>query len=396
MARRQSSGLILWLLLGVIALIGYGSLYPFDFRFDASHPTFKAALLQLTWARAGRADQVRNVLLYLPFGFCVMLWLRVRSGAIWAAIIATLLGSLLSLSIEILQVYLTIRVPSLRDIVLNAAGTSVGALAGIIWRGLSGLVYMSPNSRNRPGDRSALLLICTWVLWRLAEFDPGVSLSRLKLALRPFMEVSYSLPLIVKYLLFWLVIAQAVLSFANRQRSNEALLTVIMVVMIGRLLFVTQPFIVSELLALLLLLPALVVLHKLRGTPQTMLMTLAFVAWLVYESLSPFVFIGIDHQFDLWPFLGWFEQGMPIDPDQLLRKLFIFGAFTWLLKENGLSMRSAMIAVVATVFSLEIVQLWQAGHTSSLTDPAIALVMGSLMRLSGNDRASRSNSLKRS
>ncbi len=131
MARRQSSGLILWLLLGVIALIGYGSLYPFDFRFDASHPTFKAALLQLTWARAGRADQVRNVLLYLPFGFCVMLWLRVRSGAIWAAIIATLLGSLLSLSIEILQVYLTIRVPSLRDIVLNAAGTSVVHLQGL-------------------------------------------------------------------------------------------------------------------------------------------------------------------------------------------------------------------------------------------------------------------------
>ena len=104
MVRTQSSGFVPWLLLGVVALIAYGSLYPFNFNFDGSYPTLNAALHQLSWARAGRADRVRNVLLYLPLGFCLMLWLRARMSFAIAVCTATLLGSLLSLGIELAQV----------------------------------------------------------------------------------------------------------------------------------------------------------------------------------------------------------------------------------------------------------------------------------------------------
>ena len=65
-----------WLLLAVIALIVYGSLYPFNFKPDAIDGGCSRRSRQLSWARAGRGDRISNVLLYLPLGFCLFLWLE--------------------------------------------------------------------------------------------------------------------------------------------------------------------------------------------------------------------------------------------------------------------------------------------------------------------------------
>ena len=50
-------------------------------------PTFAEALQVLTWARASRGDMFNNVLLYVPFGFCVALLIEPRLGTI-AGIVA--------------------------------------------------------------------------------------------------------------------------------------------------------------------------------------------------------------------------------------------------------------------------------------------------------------------
>ena len=73
------------LLLAVVTgLIVYVSLYPF--RFAPHGPTFAEALQVLTWARASRGDMFNNVLLYVPFGFCVALLIEPRLGAArWAS-----------------------------------------------------------------------------------------------------------------------------------------------------------------------------------------------------------------------------------------------------------------------------------------------------------------------
>lgn len=394
MSSKQSSTLVLWLLAGVIALISYGSLYPFNFRFDGTYPTLSSALSQLGWARAGRADRVRNVLLYLPLGFCLILLLRSKLGIVWATVLATVTGCLLSLTIEVLQVYLSIRVPSLMDVVLNTAGTCVGAIGGVAWRGLSGLVYISPNSRQQPGDRSALVLICIWVMWRLADFDLSVSLSRLKLALGPLMEASYSWPEVAQFLLLWVVVAQAILSFAHRQRGNEALLIVIAIVLVGRLLFVLSPFNSSELIALVLLLPALVLVHKLASGIQSVVLFTLLVSWFVYQQLAPFHLNTTAHQFDYTSTMHWLTDGMPIDLEFLFSKLFMFAALIWTLKQVGLSMRAAMIGVVLAVLCIEIVQLWQISQVSSLTSPVLALCTGMIMRIASNEQKNKTRSLR--
>lgn len=389
MSRNPSSGLIPWLLLAVVGLIAYGSLYPFDLRFDGTHPSLSAAIQQLSWARAGRADRVRNVLLYTPLGFCLMLWLRQRVGVVLAALLATALGCLLSLVIEIVQVYVSTRVPSLRDVALNASGSLLGALAGVTWRSLSALVYLSPATRSRKGDRSALLVVCAWVLWRWSDFELSLSLTRLKLALQPLLEWTVSIPAVLYYLMLWLVVAQLVLSSFNRQRSHEVLLSVIVTVMVGRLLFVTPAFIPSELVALVLLLPTLILLHKLRGAPQSLLVLLVYGLWFLHGQLSPYEFSATSGRFDFWPFKQWLEQGMPIDAEALLGKCFAYAALIWLLKDAGMMMVLSRWLVVATVLLMEFVHLWQPVQQGSLTNPAIALCVGWLMQLASDERRPR-------
>src|SRR6185503_13915968 len=135
----HSRSVIFWLLIVVLALIVYGSLYPFNFKADAIEGGVLEAFRQLSWQRAGRGDRISNVLLYLPLGFCLFLWFELRWHRALSMIVATVLGTLLSLSIEIAQGYVSTRVPSLTDLSLNALGTLLGAMAGLAWGGLSRL-----------------------------------------------------------------------------------------------------------------------------------------------------------------------------------------------------------------------------------------------------------------
>src|SRR5687767_8548953 len=112
MSRVSSPSFVPWLLVAVIAIIAWGSLYPFNFDAQAVHGSLVEAVSKLTWARAGRGDRVLNVLLYLPLGFCLFLSLgprrRWRSTAITVAC-----GAGFSFAIEVAQSCLPARVPSL-------------------------------------------------------------------------------------------------------------------------------------------------------------------------------------------------------------------------------------------------------------------------------------------
>ena len=115
------------LLAVVVALILYVSLWPFSFGADG--PGVLETLRQLTWARAGRSDLFNNVLLYVPLGFCIALVVEPRLGRAGALAAGVVCGALLSLAVEVAQASITLRVPSLTDLSLNAAGSLAGAFA---------------------------------------------------------------------------------------------------------------------------------------------------------------------------------------------------------------------------------------------------------------------------
>lgn len=370
-----------WLLLAVLALIVYGSLYPFNFKSDAIAGGVLEALRQLSWARAGRGDRVANVLLYVPLGFCLFLWLEGRFKGGLSLLLATVLGTLVSLAIEVAQVYISLRVPSFADLALNAAGTALGAAGGLAWGKLGELMHLPTRAEKPLRDPGAVLLLALWLAWRLAPFLPQLDLAKLKAALQPLIHPQFDPVAVFVYLTCWLVINQAIAAIVSRPRRLELLLMVIAAVMVGQLLVTGHRFVPSELIALLLLLPIVVLMHRLKPRPRRAALMLAVLTVLIIDGLAPFDFRPAVLRFDLWPFLGWLEPGLSaaiesIRWPELFGKLFLFGALVWLTRQWGATLRFAVAFVTATVFAIEVVQMWLPQQTASITDPALALAVG--------------------
>ncbi|MBC7982218.1 MAG: VanZ family protein [Candidatus Obscuribacterales bacterium] len=378
--------IVVWLSLGVVALIAYGSLYPFNLKHSANFDIWHT-LSQLSWARAGRGDRVSNVLLYAPLGFCLFLCFDGRVSRTFAASTAVLFAALLSLGIEVAQVFISSRVPSLWDVTLNTCGAIAGVGGGIVWRALSGRLSRTDAGAAR-GDRAAWLLLFLWVAWRWAPFELQVSLAKLKAALQPLVDPQIEALLCAHYLVWWLIIAQAIFAVANRARVTESLLALIAVTLIGRLFFAEPALIASELLALALLLPALVLLHRLQSMPRRWVLTVAFTSLFLWDSLAPWRFASSAGHFDFWPFMPWIEAGMPVELVWLLQKIFVFAALGWLLKGIGMSPRSVVYAVTLVVVAIECAQLWVPSQSSSVTDPALALAVAwCLLAMDNKSRA---------
>ena len=132
MKRDSRRSVIPWLMLAVVALIATArSIRSTSSRMRSTAASCRA-LGQLSWQRAGRGDRIANVLLYLPLGFCLFLWIATRFNRLRFAGARDAAGErLLSLTIEVRQVYISCRVPSLTDLMLNALGALLGATGGL-------------------------------------------------------------------------------------------------------------------------------------------------------------------------------------------------------------------------------------------------------------------------
>ena len=368
MRPKRPATLIPWLLLGVLALIAYGSLYPFNFKPDAVDGGLLDALSRLSWARAGRGDRIANVLLYLPAGFCLSLWLNSHCRRWVSVIVATLLGTLLSLSIEVAQVYLSPRVPSLIDLILNALGTLLGAAAGIAWRAMGGWMHLPLRPEKTPRDPGAALLICLWLAWRFAPFVPHFDLARLKAALTPLFHPQVSLGVTWLYLTYWLVISQACSALVSASRTLETLLLLIAVVMVGRLVVADQTFIPSELLALVVLLPILVFTMRLAARPKRMLLLVLISATFFAERLAP-LDLTLPAALEFSFSVGW-DTALTLPG--LLNRIFLFGAVLWVIWHGGLSINLAAGIMFAMVIVTEIVRAWLPGPGGNIAEPLLA------------------------
>jgi len=154
-------------------LLVYGSLYPLL----GWHGPLDSALDFLTapWPRYfTRSDVITNILVYLPLGALVTRSLRYRFSPVAAFAVATLLGLLLSFSMESLQAFLPGRVSSRLDWLLNGLGTTLGALAAALIQGRWGPLRALMLLRHRwflPGHAADLGLLVLG-LWTLAQLIP--------------------------------------------------------------------------------------------------------------------------------------------------------------------------------------------------------------------------------
>lgn len=124
--RRCDPARALWAL-GVALLVLAGSLSPFTFDLAAARASRGVGLGAIGWPPSAYGDLITNIVVYLPVGAALFLWLRRRFRAWPALVMAGALGGVTSLLAETLQTCVPVRTASWIDVVVNAIGTLCGA-----------------------------------------------------------------------------------------------------------------------------------------------------------------------------------------------------------------------------------------------------------------------------
>jgi glycopeptide antibiotics resistance protein len=360
------------LLVVIVGLILYVSLYPFEFA--PNRPGWLAALHSMSWARASRSDMFNNVLLYAPLGFCLALLTEPRAGRLAALPIATAAGALLSLTLELLQASIESRVPSYTDLTLNTAGTLAGAVAGSAWHAFGSRI--APADTPHSHSRTVLwTIVVLWLFTRLWPFVPELGLSQVKHAVRPLLEPRLSARELCAYFVGWLIVAQTLAHASRRERGVDALLIVVAAVLVGRTIVADSTLVFAELTAIALVVPALVPLSRMPVRSRCGLLAALLVAWLLWLLIAPLVQRRTGFTLTHASFERFFVRPPPA-PQQIFGKAFNYLALAWLLVSAGILPHVAAFLAFAIVAGLCLLQLGMPSAGYGWADLAIAALSG--------------------
>jgi VanZ family protein len=362
---------VLRLLAIVLAFIIYGSLYPFHFDFGrtASSPllillhAWPAKIDRFAWRDAGV-----NVLLYFPLGVTAVLVLTRRLPRAAAALATMVLGTGLSASIEMLQLFDSTRTTSLLDVACNSLGTAAGVGAALIFRR-----KIFAITRRRSGDRGAggaLLLACCWAGYQLYPFIPMLSSYRLRDNVARFLATPIPAVEVFAAAAEWFAFALVLRAVAIRLRTPWLLLAMCCLPL--RLMIVDRTLAPAELIGAGL---AMLIWTYPAESSRVREGAAMLAAAIVLRELSPFAFTGPAHE------MSWIPFSATLDSERLnaalvvLRKAFEYGTLVWLLRASGLRYWMAGVWVAAGLFLLEMAQRCLPGRQAEVTDAAIAIIL---------------------
>lgn len=361
----------------IVAVILYGSLYPFTFH-QPEGGVGPLRNLVGTWAETpGRGDFVANIFLYLPLGFFGSLAVA-RSGLILPRILlVTLAGGLLSTTMELAQYYIAERVSAADDVYANLTGTVLGAIVG----SFAGRDFLWVPFREAAANRVPCLLLVLWLAYRLYPYVPTIDLHKYWDALKPVVfhprPTGYDL---FRYTAIWLTVGSLIEAVGGRRRGwlhfplFIAAVLAAKVVIIGKALSAAEIAGAAVALAVWLLL-AVSVSARIRAAGTVLL----FSAYIVAERLEPFQFSAYGRAFGWIPFHSFLYGSVEVNITSFLEKAFLYGALIWLLDKSGLRPGVSTILVVILLFATSWAQTYLLGRSAEITDALMALLIGTII-----------------
>jgi VanZ family protein len=370
------------ILLLVIALIVYGSLYPFAFDFHrAGNPL---TILLHSWPagfdRFVLRDTVINVLLYTPLGVGAFLVVARRHSLAAALGAAVLLGVALSSCLEMLQVYDAQRRCSLYDVFTNSVGACCGAMAALVFRPKLERVTAG---RNGAHPKAALVLVLFWFAYQLFPFFPVLSRTRLRAGIAGLIGAAGSSWAEVWVAAAgWFVAALALEALLHRLSAWR--LAAAMLCLPARFFIVTRALRLDECLGAAL---ALVLWSAVGAGARLRAGFWMLLSAVAVRELEPLRFLASAQRFSWIPFAASLEAERQPAAVVLFGKAFYYGAGVWLGHARGWSYARAALAMAAALAVLEWTQRYLPGRSPEITDAFLALLMGLILWFVGDSRA---------
>jgi len=366
-----------WLSLAIALLIVWGSLYPFDFLIP--DPALMALRLHRSWSHhMSRGDLVSNILIYMPFSAALLLALAGRSR--WTHVLeATLAGSMLSLTMELSQLFTAHRVTSIYDWLLNTTGSFAGALM------ITGYLLIGERWRFKSllGNRPALVplwIILLWFISQSSPFKPAINAAQLQASIETLTRpqgwsiVNWSLAIAS-----WLILAESMRRIWIRPYAVASLLALITATLFGRLWIIQQHLHYEEVAAAGVAIVSLFVSRAPDSRLRTGVAATACSAALLLAGLWPFVFAAQVGEFHWIPFSGNLLLSRDYQP--LFEKLFLYAGLLWSLTLCLGRLGFAFVVAFLLTTVIEIQQMWMPDRRSEITDPLLILGLAGIFYL---------------
>ena len=372
------------LLLTAAVLITYGSLYPFNFDLATFSADEVDRLLVIDPFGTRRGDILANIALFAPLGLLGTVAARRAGGSIARMLTALLLGLAFAAALQVAQLFLPSRVPSLTDVVWNGVGLALGAAVAAV-----PLVHRLLQDLERNlGISVPALLIAAWLGYRLAPFVPSIDFQLIKDSLKPLLlRPRFSALGIFHDAVAWSIVLHLWTAMRRRGARDRLALLLIAGVFVAEL-FILDNTISANNVAGAALAVALwwLLLHRVPARASCLAALL--VALLVLQGLAPFELRGTPASFHWAPFAGALDGNMATAVISMLEKLFLYGSLIWLLLESRVGWAKAAVAAAGTLALIEAAQTRFAGHTPEITDPLLALLLAVILfLLAGGRRA---------
>jgi VanZ family protein len=368
------------LLVFVVFLIIYGSLYPW--HFEARHLTANPAWILLhsrhwVFDRFFLRDLFINVALYIPLGLSGYLAFRRSKNPILRIGAPVLLGLVLSSALEMAQLFAPPRNCSLVDLVANVAGTAIGVAVALIFRETAERLTRR-YQLERICDSGALALLLFWIAYQLFPIFPVIGRYILEqkvavLAVAP----RFSFVRFASATVCWFGAGLWLQAIGVRQVWKW--LAVLLLIIPGQLFVAGRQPAPSDLSGAAAGCVCFALLDKSRHAGH--IAAAGFLFLLLLHGLAPFKVRMEPNVFGWIPFAATLGSEWQFGAFVLVEKVFYYWAAIWALRSAGIRLRTATLIVAATVAAIEIAQIYLSGRTPEITDPILAVLIGVVLHL---------------
>jgi VanZ family protein len=391
MGRLRFKGNSLFATAVVIAVIVYGSLYPFAFRPPVIGFGRAARTLLDSWADApSRGDFIANIALYTPLGFFAILAIGRGVGTPTRIALAVLTGALLSTCMELMQYYDDGRQTAATDLYANVVGTVLGAIGG----SLTSRDFRWPLLREISSNRVPALLLSAWAGYRLFPYVPTTDVHKYWDALKPvILHPSLTGYDLFRYTAIWLTIGALIEAICGPRRVWLLFPLFVGLVFGAKVMMVDTTLTTAEIAGAGLALctwSVLAVQVRLRAS----VIALLFCGYVIAERLEPFQFGSTAAPFTWVPFLGFMSSSPEMGVLSFFQKFFLFGSSIWLLAQAGLRLRLSIAIIAGILFMTSYAEAYLPNRSAEVTDTVMALIIGAVFALIEKDTRSNNSPVK--